>query len=89
MKKYIKILGLATMVIVQSCEGQESEMVSENSSEVSTKVFKNKDHKQEDQDKSTNKGGSPEPDDNSIDTGDDDEPRKDKSHWRIAQDTIW
>ena len=24
-----------------------------------------------------------------MDTGDDDEPKKDKQHWRIVQDTIW
>lgn len=83
MKKYIKILGLATIVTIQSCEVTDRELASENQKESTTKALEKKE-----QLKTANKDGSTESNSHDIDTGDDDEPRRDKSHWRVAQDTI-
>lgn len=86
MKKYIKILGLATIIILQSCEISERDMHSENPQEISKKILKEKDVLE-----TTKKDGSSNKNSQNTDTGDDDdddEPRRDKSHWRIVQDTI-
>lgn len=82
MKKYISILSLVTVVIMQSCDRSdlfadpETQVLSEQA--IVGKVLVAKPENNNDED-SSNK--------DNLETGDD-EPRKDKSHWRIKNDTV-
>lgn len=76
MKKYISILICATAVVVQSCERTDAELSPTESPQFAAEVpseHKSGDLTQE----------NPDP----IDGGDDDEPRRDKQHWKIAIDS--
>ncbi|MCY0970849.1 hypothetical protein [Chryseobacterium wangxinyae] len=85
MKKYIKILGLAAIVPIQSCEGSAGEIIPEKPEDHSVKFIE-----KESLLKTNSKESLQDPNISGIDTGDDDdEPKRDKSHWRIAEDTIW
>ncbi|MEG1667153.1 hypothetical protein [Chryseobacterium sp.] len=81
MKKYIKILGLFIVVIMQSCENSSTDLVSEVQSDVILNLNE-VDAKTYSREGIENSGIA------DLDTGDDDEPKRDKSHWRIAKDTI-
>lgn len=85
MKKYISIFSLITALFMQSCErsdsGINSDSLLENAKPVSLKKEK---VEVKDTNKSTAKGS----DIDHLDTGDDDEPRRDKQHWRTSLDTI-
>lgn len=82
MKKYISILSLVTVVVLQSCD--RSDLFSDTETQVLSKqaivgkVWVARAENNNDED-SSNKDNS--------ETGDD-EPRKDKSHWRIKNDTV-
>ncbi|MCT3897565.1 hypothetical protein HZQ13_05585 [Elizabethkingia anophelis] len=83
MKKYISILSLITAVVLQSCERSDLNIDSENeilpkTTNTSEKIYS----------RSENDTTPENPSSNNIETGDDDEPRKDKSHWRIQNDSI-
>lgn len=81
MKKYIKILGLLIALLVQSCERSSTDLVSETKYEAS--IYSNGIVK-----KTYNKEGTVDSDIDNLDTNDDEEPKRDKSHWRIVKDTI-
>lgn len=87
MKKYISILGLLTVLALQSCERTESGADTENPEKPLTKDFLRATEKQSsDDDAST--VFSREANEDNLDTGDDDEPRKDKQHWRTVRDSL-
>lgn len=84
MKKYISILSLAAAFLLQSCDrsehlsGSEEESVSAGkSTQLLTEKLQNSSGGEY---SSSNKSES--------ETGEDDEPRKDKSHWRQISDTV-
>lgn len=83
MKKYISILSLVAALALQSCD--RSDLLSNPEEQISNRGEKSKE-------RSTVLDERPSDEDHSLmnkpDTGDDDEPRKDKSHWRTANDTI-
>lgn len=81
MKKYIKILCLFIVVIMQSCENSSTDLVSETQSEAATDIIGISA-------KTYSREGAADTGIVDLDTGDDDEPKRDKSHWRIAKDTI-
>lgn len=83
MKNYIFILSLAAAMLLQACD--RSEALSSTDETINLKITQ------------ARSAASAVPDDpamaspsdqNSLETGDDDEPRKDKSHWRIPTDSI-
>lgn len=83
MKKYISILSLAAAFVMQSCD--RSDLVSKSDEQILEKLYKplertavNSQHTDEETHINLSK----------PDTGDDDEPRKDKSHWRLPVDTV-
>lgn len=83
MKKYISILSLAAAFVLQSCD--RSDLVSKSDEQILEKSYKplerttvNSQHTDEE----------PHINLSQPDTGDDDEPRKDKSHWRLPVDTV-
>lgn len=83
MKKYISILSLITAVILQSCERSDLITNSENEILPKTTSATEKKYSRSENDTTSETSSS-----NNIETGDDDEPRKDKSHWRIQNDSI-
>ena len=85
MTKYISIFSLITALLMQSCERSDSDLNSESLQE-NTKPITLKKEKVEVKD--TNWSTAKDSDTDNLDTGDDDEPRRDKQHWRISQDTI-
>lgn len=83
MKKYISFLSLITAVVLQSCD--RSDLSSDSEDQILPKQ------------EITGKGSSARSENitekensyiNKTETGDDDKPRKDKSHWRIQNDTV-
>lgn len=85
MKKYISIFSLITAFFMQSCERSDADINSETFQENTKPLnFKKQKIEAKDANKATEKGSDIE----NLDTGDDDEPRRDKQHWRISQDTI-
>ena len=85
MKKYISILSLAAAFILQSCDRSEhlygsGEQISNIGKNTQSRVAETAQHFSEEEYSSSNKSES--------DTGDDDEPRKDKSHWRLPNDSV-
>ena len=83
MKKYISILSLITVLLLQSCERSDDDF---NITE--QKYLKIKIQNYHESEKIGNKE-SGESDSDILDTGDDDDdPPRDKQHWKIAQDTI-
>lgn len=83
MKKYISILSLITAVILQSCERSDLNTDSENEILPKTTNAAKSIYSRSENDTTSETSSS-----NNIETGDDDEPRKDKSHWRIQNDSI-
>lgn len=83
MKKYISIFSLITALAMQSCERSDEDTNSATVLE-NAKPFSSKKEKAKDPSSSAAKDSGTD----NLDTGDDDEPRRDKQHWRIIQDTI-
>jgi hypothetical protein len=83
MKKYISILSLAVVLILQSCD--RSEFVSTPETQISSSGKKTQEKYSPLSNNEDEVGNSQM---NKEETGEDDEPRKDKSHWRIPNDTI-
>lgn len=81
MKKYIKILGLLIVLLVQSCERSSTDLISDTESETSI-------HVNEITQRTFSKEGTADSGIDNLDTDDKEEPKRDKSHWRIAKDTI-
>lgn len=82
MKKYISILSLVTAVALQSCD--RSDLLSRSDEQFMARG-------QRSQERSSALPGNAHADNaemNKLETGDDDEPRKDKSHWRVPNDTV-
>lgn len=86
MKKYISIFNLLSVLIITSCE-RSSDLDAEIENLKPTpngSISYNNFTPSARQESST-----PEISDlNNLDTGDDDEPRRDKQHWRIATDSV-
>lgn len=83
MKKYISFLSLIAAIALQSCD--RSDLVSSSENENLTKKeitversYGRSENIPETENSSDNKSG----------TGEDETPRKDKSHWRIQNDTV-
>lgn len=87
MKKYISILSLLTVLILQSCERIDDGADIENPENPGNEnIFKATEKQSSDEDASTI--FSREANEDNLDTGDDDEPRKDKQHWRNVRDSL-
>ncbi|WBX97885.1 hypothetical protein [Chryseobacterium gambrini] len=83
MKKHISILSLLVILLMQSCERSDDDF-----NIIEQKNLKIEVQNYNDSEKIGNKE-SGESDSDSLDTGDDDDdPPRDKQHWKIAQDTI-
>ena len=81
MKKYIKILGLLIVLLVQSCERSSTDLISDPKSEASI-------HVNEITQRTFSRESTADSGIDNLDTDDKEEPKRDKSHWRIAKDTI-
>lgn len=89
MKKHITILSLIAIVALQSCERTDSVADAEYLEKpVEKKVMKAFEKQSSDNDNITVFSREADEDNLDLDTGDDDEPRKDKQHWRTVQDSI-
>ena len=82
MKKYISILSLTAAFFMQSCERSDSDLITTEQKELNTDVLNKKDSvlikNEVSQEKVSDK----------LETGDDDdEPVRDKQHWKIVQDS--
>lgn len=89
MKKYISILSLLTILALQSCERTESGADIENPENLGNEnIFKATENQSSDDDASTVFSRETGEDNLDLDTGDDDEPRKDKQHWRTIRDSL-
>lgn len=85
MKKYISILSLLSVFLLQSCDRSDLDILEErqNNQEYQNKELLTRSSSASEIEKYyTNENNS-----QKIETGDDDHPR-DKQHWRIANDTI-
>lgn len=88
MKKYISILSLLTILDLQSCERIESGADTENpENQVRKNILKATENQSSGNDDMT--VFSREANEDNLDTGDDDEPRKDKQHWRTIRDSLY
>lgn len=83
MKKYISLLSLTTAFWMQSCERSDSNVNTTEQKQQNMKVQSNKESAHIQNGIAEKKGSD------NMDTGDDDEPKKDKQHWRMVRDTIW
>ncbi|MGE8514444.1 MAG: hypothetical protein ACN6N7_17210 [Chryseobacterium culicis] len=85
MKKYISILGLSMLLVLLSCE-RESEDMSVNTAlsyqQLAKRSLNNKEYV-----RAYEKASNEPPNVDNLDTGDD-EPRPDKQHWKVKNDTI-
>lgn len=85
MKKYISIMSLSAVFFIQSCERTDSELnasESEYNREIMD-IHTNKEYERTDKDIPENTFSE------NFDTGDDDEPRRDKQHWRMTDTIRW
>ena len=82
MKKYISLLSLTAAFFMQSCERSDNDFNITEQKNLKIEV-----QNYNESEKIGNKE-SGESDSENLDTGDDDEPKKDKQHWRIVKDTI-
>lgn len=89
MKKYISICGLLSVFLMESCERPHDEMISGQQEELKMKPMKNPDQNNGTSSKNEDPAMYESPDPKTSDTGDDDEPRRDKQHWRPAKDSVW
>lgn len=83
MKKYISLLCISAVFGIQSCERNES--VSNVSEQIQERneVQDNKESARVQNILNEEEGYE------NKETGDDDEPKRDKQHWRIVRDTVW
>ena len=81
MKKYISILSLASVLFMFSCERDVSDLNNPQQKEQSTKLQSQKISTQ-------NKNSATEEIDQDQAAKDDEEPKRDKQHWRIKKDTV-
>lgn len=83
MKKYISLLCISAAFGMQSCERNES--VSNVSEQIQERneVQNNKESARVQNILNEEEGYE------NKETGDDDEPKRDKQHWRVVRDTIW
>jgi hypothetical protein len=84
MKKYISILSLSAAFFLQSCD--RSDLLSNSEEQIFTRGQKPQGKSSVSSFEALNTAEHMEI--NKFETGDDDEPRKDKSHWRTSNDTI-
>ncbi|KQR91421.1 hypothetical protein ASG01_13685 [Chryseobacterium sp. Leaf180] len=85
MKKYISIFSVLTVLSLQSCEDENMETTLQNHElNKPTKVV----HKKPNLSHGKNEKSDEEYENTSRETGDDDEPRRDKQHWRTVNDTV-
>lgn len=83
MKKYISFLSLIAAIALQSCDRSDLSLSTEDHTlprqEISGggSIARSGNNNDEENSNTSN-----------FETGDDDEPRKDKSHWRIQNDTV-
>jgi len=90
MKKYISILSLLTILALQSCERIDAGADTENPENLHMKDFlRSTENQSSDDDASTVFSRETGEDNLDLDTGDDDEPRKDKQHWRTIRDSLY
>lgn len=82
MKKYISFLSLIAAIVLQSCD--RSDLSSDSEDQI---LPKQEIAGEGSSARTENKGESEKSGANKSETGDD-EPRKDKSHWRVPNDTI-
>lgn len=83
MKKYISFLSLIAAFVLQSCDRSDLSLNTEDQVLAKQEITAKEplaipENKIEAETSYTN----------NRETGDDDEPRKDKSHWRIQNDTV-
>lgn len=89
MKKYISILGLLTVLALQSCERIDAGAYTENPENPDNEnIFKATEKQSSENDDVTVFSREAGEDNLDLDTGDDDEPRKDKQHWRTVRDSL-
>lgn len=85
MKKYISLLSITSAFFMQSCERTESISNATEQIEQQNKVQSTKESSRiQNQNVLSEEEGH-----QNKETGDDDEPKRDKQHWRIVRDTIW
>lgn len=82
MKKYISILSLAAAFFLQSCERSYSDLDEQKQDNPNLKISNHKEFSKTQNSTSDNNNI------NNFKIGDDDEPPRDKQHWRIVNDTI-
>lgn len=81
MKKYISILSLASVIFMYSCERDVSDSNNPQQKEQSEKLQSQKISAQ-------NKNSASEEIDQDQAAKDDEEPKRDKQHWRVKKDTV-
>ncbi|MDV3925515.1 hypothetical protein CMT52_01810 [Elizabethkingia anophelis] len=81
MKKYISILSLTSVLFMFSCERDISDLNNPHQKEQSTKLQSKKISTQ-------NKNSASGEIDQDQAAKDDEEPKRDKQHWRIKKDTV-
>lgn len=84
MKKYISIFSLLSAFLMISCE-RSSDLESETQETKIINEVKNYDNNSA---SARSESSNPDISDlDNLDTGDDDEPRRDKQHWRVSSDS--
>ncbi|MCD0456320.1 hypothetical protein LPB85_12820 [Chryseobacterium sp. LC2016-27] len=86
MKKYISFLILTAAITLQSCDRSELSFDSED--QIQTRQETSAKNTNETFARSGDNIEAQNSNNNKTETGDDKEPRKDKSHWRIPNDTV-
>ena len=84
MKKYISLLSIATVFLMQSCERSDSDVNSNANTHITEP--KNQNIKILSHQKSVKTANNNATAKNETDTKD--EPKRDKQHWKIAKDSI-
>lgn len=84
MKKYISIFSLLSVFLIISCERSSDleDEIQETKITNSAKIFNNDWAAAENESSESNSSEL-----DNLDTGDDDEPRRDKQHWRVVSDS--
>lgn len=83
MKKYISFLSLVAAIVLQSCDRSDLYISNEDQTLPKQEISGGGSFA-----RSGNNNDEETSDISNFETGDDDEPRKDKSHWRISNDTV-
>lgn len=86
MKKYISFLSLVAAIVLQSCDRSDLSLDSEDQIQPRQEIAAKK--TKESLARTADNIEAEISNTNKTETGDDDEPRKDKSHWRIQNDTV-